>query len=177
MKDVPEKFVCVNEGRPAHAIGEEYGKTITIDGGRWEVNVDTFIRGVDNFPASFYGDCCDVSIRTNIESINFIIKIGNVISLYDAIMLLSKEQKQELLNKRISISNLIINGEFYSTADIDISARTPLKYYVTFSESMDTDKDTYDKDDLLKDYDLVVGLNDLTDIVRRVAENWKRYKK
>ena len=151
-------------------------QSISIDGGRWEVNVDTFYDR-SQFPASYHGDCCDISIRTNTASVDFMMAIGNVIRLHEAI-------ENEITNPghgiddRLSITNLVINGRWYSAVDMTVVLRTPLKCYITFCEKdFHGDTDENYEEDWLEDYDIVIRLHDLADIVRRIIENYKRLKK
>ena len=141
-----------NGHKYAHAEGEYYGQTISIDGGRWEVEVDTFLdRAL--FPSSYYGEVCDISIQTGSASINFFMNIGNVIKLNEAIKIcmdriaknaLTAKTIQEEEERRFSISNININGKWYSVGDLDMSPRTPFKTYISFvdkNDGVDTDGD------------------------------------
>lgn len=186
MKDVTD-FICTEEGRKAHIIGahaegEYYGQTISIDGGRWEVEVDTFLDR-DDFPAKYHGEVCDISIKTNSASIDFFMAIGNVIKLNEAVTIILKHIADKLYTvqkmiideaeRRFSITNITINGKWYSVGDLSLVARTPLKVYLAFIEK---DESTDDDEDVLS-YDLVCRYQDIKDITDRIIRNYKSLRR
>lgn len=186
MKDVTD-FICTEEGRNAHIIGahaegEYYGQTISIDGGRWEVEIDTFLDK-NEFPASYHGEVCDISIRTGSVSIDFFMAIGNVIKLNESIKIIIDHLERkgftlkqlDIEERGFSIANITINGKWYSVGDLTLVQRTPLKAYVSFTEKSDTETDI-DEDDVLS-YDLVCKYEDIKDITDRIIRNYKSLKR
>lgn len=165
----------------AHAEGEYYGQTISIDGGRWEVEVDTFLDKGE-FPAKYHGEVCDISIKTNSASIDFFMAIGNVIKLNEAVTIILKhlsnksyDTKMRINDEtehRFSISNITVNGKWYSVGDLSLVARTPLKTYLSFTEK----DETTDDEDVLS-YDLICRYQDIKDITDRIIRNYKSLRR
>lgn len=183
MKDVTKNITMpLGHGSYGHVIGEESGETFSIDGGRWEVEIDTFLDK-SQFPSSYYGEVCDISIKTGSVSIDFFMAIGNIIKFNEAINiivdLINKKKyasnRLVLDEKSFSISNITINGKWYSVGDLTIVPRTPFKSYVSFTEKDDNETDIDDEETL--SYDLVCKYQDLKDITDRIIRNYKSLKK
>ena len=74
-------------------------------------------------------------------------------------------------SKNFPISNLTINGKWYSVADIELRQRTLLKYYLTFDERGKNSEFDEPTDPILP-YDLVVNAIDIEDVCRRIIKNY-----